>query len=81
MGRCEKLLDTARNDPGSLRFTEVCYLAECFGFEFARQDGSHVMYKYPGYREVMNFQDVKGEAKKYQVKQLLRALEELGLID
>jgi hypothetical protein len=50
------------------------------GFEFARQRGtSHRIYKYPGWVGLLNFQNVNGEAKDYQVKQLLEAVEELSL--
>lgn len=60
-----------------MRFSELCQLAECYGFELARQRGSHRIYKKPGRRELMNFQDDAGKAKEYQVKQLLSAIEEL----
>jgi len=60
-----------------MRFSEVCQLAECYGFEFARQKGSHRMYKKPGRTGLMNFQDDRGKAKEYQVKQLLAVIEEI----
>ncbi len=60
-----------------MRFSEICQLAECYGFELARQKGSHRIYKKPGRRELMNFQEDAGKAKEYQVKQLLAAIEEL----
>lgn len=56
---------------------ELCQLAECFGFELARQEGSHRIYKRAGHRELMNFQDVNGKAKSYQVKQLLEVIDEI----
>lgn len=74
MNRCEKLLARARAVPGGLRFEEVCRLAECHGFAFARQRGSHRMYKRSGSLLVMNFQDDGGAAKEYQVRQLLAAI-------
>lgn len=81
MGRCEKLLEKARESPGNLRFSELRRLAECYGFEFDRSRGSHFIYKRPGYPRLMSFQEGRGgEAKKYQVKQLLAALEDLDLI-
>lgn len=80
MGRCQKIYQRARASPANLRFEEACRLAECFGFQFARQRGtSHRIYKYPGWVGLLNFQSVNGEAKDYQVKQLLDAVEELSL--
>jgi len=81
MGKCEKLRKKANNTPGGLRFEEVCYLAECFGFIFARQEGSHRQYKREGYPKTMNFQNVKGKAKDYQVQQLLAAIEGLEALE
>lgn len=81
MGRCQKILQRARASPANLRFEEVCRLAECFGFQFARQRGtSHRLYKYPGWVGLLNFQNVNGQAKDYQVKQLLDTVEELHLV-
>jgi hypothetical protein len=71
MGKCDKLLQRARAAPASLRFEELCQLAECHGFALARQKGSHRLYKRAGEPRVMNFQDDRGKAKEYQVKQLL----------
>ncbi len=69
----------ARNAPGNLRFEELCALAEAFGYVYRSTKGSHVIYR----REkvgIMTFQNSGGKAKAYQVKQLLRKLEELGEI-
>lgn len=78
MHRCDKLLRKAQDAPGSLKFMELCYLAECYGFEFVRQDGSHRLYKRKRYPRLMNFQSEGGNAKEYQVRQLLMAITELG---
>ena len=78
MARCEKLLEKAESSPNDLRLEELCRLAECYGYEFARMKGSHRIYKRPGRPGVMNFQAAKGgKAKPFQVKQLLREIEEL----
>ena len=70
MGRYEKLLQRAMEAPGNLRFSELCSLAECAGFIFDRAAGSHKIYKHHA-GGMMNFQDVNGKAKPYQVRQLL----------
>lgn len=79
--KCDKLLEQALRAPKSLRFVELTALAECYGFTFARQNGSHHIYKRAGYQRAMNFQDDNGTAKSYQVRQLLEALRELKLIE
>ncbi len=75
MPNCDKLLENARNSPANVRFTDLCHLAECYGFEYARAEGSHRMYKRPGWPKTMNFQDKGGKAKAYQVRQLLDAID------
>jgi hypothetical protein len=78
MSKCDKLLDKAKRAPNSFSFTEICQLAECFGFVFQRQSASHVIYEHPNLsveqNRFMNFQNFKGKAKPYQVKQLLKAI-------
>ena len=78
MSKCDKLLEKAENSPNNFSFTEICQLAECYGFVFQRQSASHVIYEHPNLRieqnRLMNFQNFKGKAKLYQVKQLLRAI-------
>lgn len=78
MSRCAKILEKAKQSPANLRFEEACYLAECYGFILARQKGtSHRVYKRPGFFGLMNFQNINGMAKEYQVTQLLEAIEEI----
>ncbi len=74
-----KRLDEARANVTSLRFGNLCALAECFGWVFIRQSGSHRMYKRAGSTILMNFQeDRNGRAKPYQVRQLLAAIDQLS---
>lgn len=75
MPKCDKLLERARKSPSDLRFTEICQLAECYGFVFDRQAGSHRIYKRRGWPQVINFQEWKGKAKPYQVRQLLKVID------
>jgi hypothetical protein len=75
MSKCDKLLKRARQAPKAVRFEELCALAECYGFVFARQEGSHRVYKHPAFRGIMDFQNDNGQAKPYQVRQLLEAIE------
>lgn len=74
-----KLLARARGNPAGLRFSELCRLAEAFGFVFQRQKGSHRIYAHEPLREIMNFQEDAGMAKAYQVRQLLDCAGRNGL--
>lgn len=77
--RPARLLQLARGNPGGLRFSELCRLAEAFGFRFQRQKGSHRIYAHDGLRQIMNFQNDRGAAKAYQVRQLLDCVDRYGL--
>jgi len=45
------------------------------GFQKRGGKGSHVVYEKDGVEEIMTFQDRKGMAKPYQVKQMLAVIE------
>jgi predicted RNA binding protein YcfA (HicA-like mRNA interferase family) len=49
------------------------------GFALARQAGSHHIFGHPTVDELINIQDVSGEAKPYQVRQFLRLVERYNL--
>jgi hypothetical protein len=77
MARCKELLEKIRKNPKNVRFEDLCSLAECYGYRIRKKEGgSHRIYKKPGAVLLMNFQDVDGKAKPYQVRELLRAIEE-----
>ena len=77
--RPAKLYQLARNSPSGLRFSDLCRLAEAFGFVLQRQKGSHRIYVHDGLRQIMNFQEDRGSAKAYQVRQLLDCIDRNGL--
>ena len=66
-----KLYQEIEQSKNNTSFSDLCKLAELAGFSFDRQKGSHQLYKHEKYPERMNFQNIKGEAKQYQIKQLL----------
>jgi len=74
-----KLLEKALNSPQSLRFSEVLKLAQAFGFQLDRISGSHHILRRAGIPELVNVQNVKGMAKPYQVRQLLKLVERHNL--
>lgn len=79
MGKKEKLLESAKNSAKNYKFNDLIKLAEYHGFVLKRQKGSHVVMNHPDKSIFMNFQERNGEAKPYQVKQLLDAIEEHNL--
>jgi len=82
MNKYDKLLKKAKNSPNNFSFLEICQLAECYDFIFQRQSASHLIYEHPTLRieqnRLLNFQNFKGKAKLYQVKQLLKAISYLS---
>ncbi len=79
MSKVEKLFDKIRNNPRNVRFNDICKLAETFGFEYKGGRGSHKLYMKKSVNEMLNFQNVNGMAKPYQVRQFLKIIEENGL--
>ena len=71
----QKLLRKALDNPQGLRFAEAMKLAQAFGFRLDRINGSHHILKRPGIPELVNLQNVRGMAKPYQVRQLLKLVE------
>jgi hypothetical protein len=74
-----KLLAAMRQTPKGVRFVDAQKVAEAF-FGEPRTAGSHYVYKtpWPGDPRV-NLQKTKnGEAKSYQIKQLLTAIDQLN---
>ena len=54
-------------------------LIEAFGFQFARISGGHHIFTHPETTEIVNLQNVKGQAKSYQIKQFLKLIEKYNL--
>lgn len=79
MGNKYKLLEAAKQSNKNFKFTDLIKLAEYHGFVHVRQKGSHFMMKHDSKPLFMNFQNKKGQAKPFQVRQLLQAIEEYNL--
>jgi hypothetical protein len=54
----------------------LCGIAERFGFRFRGGKGSHRVFVRPGLLEILTLQNVGGKAKPYQVRQLIKIIEE-----
>ena len=63
----------------NVRFSDVVRLVEAFGFQLDRTSGSHHIFAHPEIPELVNLQEVKGEAKPYQIRQFLRLVERYNL--
>ena len=77
--KAAKLLLKAMQAPQNLRFAELLSLAEAFGYRLDRVRGSHHILVHKAADRVLNFQEVGGKAKPYQVRQFLRDIEEFNL--
>lgn len=74
-----KLLQKIIGGSKNIRFTEMVNLIEGFGFKLSRTDGSHHIFTRPDIPELVNLQDIKGEAKLYQIRQFLKLVEKHNL--
>lgn len=75
-----ELYQQLKSNPKNVRFTKICRAAELFGFTFRGGMGDHRIYKREGIIELLNFQNVKGKAKPYQVKQFLKVIDVYNLL-
>ena len=66
-----RLLNGSRN----VGFADMVNLAEGFGFRLSRVTGSHHIFIHSGVPELLNLQEVGGQAKPYQVRQFLKLVE------
>jgi len=69
-----------KSNPKNVRFDDLCRAAEAFGFRFRGGKGSHRVYVQSGVATILNFQNVGGKAKPYQVRQLLKVIEDYSLL-
>jgi hypothetical protein len=67
-----RLADGALNN---VSFRDMLSLAEAYGFSVVRISGSHHILRHPSVPEMVNLQEVRGEAKPYQGRQFLSLVE------
>ena len=77
--KAQKLLWRALGGTKNFRFVELCRLAVAFGYRLDRINGSHHIFEHPNASRPLNLQNVHGQAKPYQVRQLLRDVEEFNI--
>ena len=79
MNRRKLLLRLSQGAVQNVPFGGFCRLVEGLGFRQVRSSGSHHIYAHPGILELVNLQSVGGEAKPYQIRQVLRLVERYNL--
>jgi predicted RNA binding protein YcfA (HicA-like mRNA interferase family) len=75
-----ELLEWAQKNPASVDFRELVRLVEALGYKLDRQRGSHQIFRHARVGlPIINLQAAGKNAKPYQVRQVLRLVEEYGL--
>ncbi len=74
-----KTLQRVLSGPKNIRFEEMVGLVEGFGFRRARISGSHHIFTHSAIPELVNLQNVHGQAKPYQVRQFMKLVEKYNL--
>lgn len=84
----QKLLELARSNPAGMRYEDACKLAEQLEWTPRGGKGSHIVFQHPKgtlirnlYPQPLNLQKGRdGKAKAYQVQQMLRMAEAMGIL-
>ena len=67
-----------KNNPKDVKFSELCKVCNFYFGGVRQSSSSHRVYKTPWKEDPrVNIQNFKGNAKAYQVKQVLKAIERL----
>ena len=78
MATITDLMARMRENPGGVRFADLCKVCEHFFGQARQTSGSHRVYKTPWIGDPrVNIQNSRGSTKAYQVKQVLKAIERL----
>ena len=82
MADLDGIIQGMKENPKGVRFIELCKVCDKY-FGKARQSGSsHRVYRTPWKGDPrVNIQNSKGKAKTYQVKQVLKALDKLEVLN
>ena len=74
-----KLLLRIINNDKNVRFDDFIVIVKAFGFKLERIKGSHHIFENPKINETINIQNVKGQAKPYQIRQFFAIVEKYKL--
>ena len=79
MNRRRLLRRLASGAVRNVAFADIVDLTTAFGFVLIRVRGSHHIFSHPDVPHLLNLQEVGGQAKPYQIRQLLRLVERYNL--
>jgi len=80
MANLTDILEKMRSNPAGVRFADLCKVCDHYFGQARQSSGSHRVYRIPWIGDPrVNIQNDKGQAKTYQVKQVLKAIERLEL--
>lgn len=73
-----EVLEQARRSPANVRFRDLCGLVEAAGYVLRRKKGSHHVFTNTRHPELpmVNLQSDGAMAKAYQVRQVVRLIDE-----
>ena len=80
MNRHRLLRRLVRGAVNNVAFSDLANLVQGFGFVLMRTSGSQHIFTHPQISELINLQDVNGQAKPYQIRQFLRLIERYNLV-
>lgn len=75
----KKFLKKVLTNKQNVSFNDFKNLVEGFGFSLDRVKGSYHIFINRGVKELINIQNVKGQAKPYQISQFLSLVEKYNL--
>ncbi|MBI4338955.1 MAG: type II toxin-antitoxin system HicA family toxin [Chloroflexi bacterium] len=79
MNRRRLLRRLLRGALNNVAFGDMMNLMEGFGFTCSRVSASHHIFVHSDIPEMLNLQSVGGEAKPYQIRQVLKVVERYNL--
>lgn len=79
MNRKKLLIRLTSGALQNVSFKDMINLIKGFGFEVKNVRGSHHIFIHTDIPELLNLQEVRGEAKPYQIRQLLKLVEKYNL--
>ncbi len=79
MTKKKKLLLKILSGSKNISFSEVSNLLISLGFSLERIQGSHHIFYHHEIQQLVNIQNVNGQVKPYQLKQIIRIIEKFNL--
>ncbi|MDR2733738.1 MAG: type II toxin-antitoxin system HicA family toxin [Spirochaetota bacterium] len=75
----QKLLQQILSNQKNVKYNDFVTILEAYGFYHARAEGSHNIFRNVSVKEITNIQNVHGEVKPYQIRQLFSLIEKYNL--